>query len=240
MKNKVFGSFSEAVADIPDGVSIMAACLVGPGGIPQNLIVALRDKGVKNLTVYPCANFGFVGGVRLRPGLKDYVTPAILIENHQVKRAIITWGRGDATFLNVIETVQKTGEVEVEFVPLGVYAQRVLAGGAGMGGFYSPVGIETIYEKGKETRMINGKKYIYEPAARAHVGFVRAYKADKVGNLVYKGTGRLFNPLIAKACDMVIAEVDEIVEPGALSTEEIVTPGVFVDRIVKIPEGGWK
>ena len=109
-----------------------------------------------------------------------------------------------------------------------------------MGGFYSPVGVDTLYARGKEKRTINGSLYLFEPAIRAGFGFIRAYKADKLGNLVYKGTARGFNPMIAKACDTTIVEVDEIVEPGKLSPEEIVTPGIFIDRIVKIPEGGHK
>jgi len=240
MKNKIVNTFAEAVADITDGASIMMDCMLGPGGIAQNLIMALKEKGSKDLTVYPCANFGFVGGVRIRPGLKDYVSPAILVENHQVKRGIITWGRGDADFLNVVETMQKTGEVDIEFIPLGVYAHRLLAGGSGMGGFFSPIGANTVYEKGKEVRMIDGKKFLFEPPLRARFGFVRGYKADTMGNLVYQGTARLFNPLIAKACDVTIAEVDEIVEAGKLDPEAIITPGIFIDRIVKIPEGGWR
>lgn len=237
MKNKVFAGFAEAVADIEDGAGVMMMCLIGQGGIAQNLILALRDLGPKNLTVYPCANFGFVGGVRLLPGLKDYVTPAVLIENHQVRKTVVTWARGDADFVNALERSRETGEVEVEFVPVGVYAQRLLAAGNGMAGFYSPVGVGTAYERGREKREIDGKEYIFERPMSADYGFVRAHKADTLGNLIYKGTMRCFNPLIAKAARVTIAEVDEIVEPGALTPDEIVTPGVYIDRIVEIGEG---
>ncbi len=241
MKSKICSSFVEAVADIPNGASIIAMSFAGPTGIAQNLVLALRDLGAKDLVFYALPNFGTVGRVTTRPGFKPYIAPAILVENHQVKKAIVSWGRGGADFLNVLEKVlREHQDVDIEFLPFGVFAQKVAAGGAGMGGFYSPIGVGTPYEIGKEKRVINGREYIFEPAIRADFGFIRAYKADTLGNLVYKGAMRGGNPLIAKACNTTIAEVDEIVEAGELSPEEIVTPGIFVDRIVEIPEGGHK
>lgn len=244
MKNKICRNPVDAVADIQDGASIMMMSFVGPAGIAQNLILALRDRGVKNLTVY-ANNMGVVGGVRVRPGLKSFITPGILVENHQVKRAVVSVlslkAYSSDQYASVLEKALRNGEdIQVDMVPAGVIAERIAAGGAGVGGFYSPVGVGTPYAEGKEKRVINGREYIFEPAIRARFGFVRAHKADKKGNLVYRGTGRCFNPLIAKACDITIAEVDEIVEVGKLSPEEIVTPGICVDRIVGIPEGGWK
>lgn len=212
----------------------------GPGGVPQNLIWALKNKGVKDLDIIACANFGFTGPVKDRPGFRPYITPDILVDNGQVRKAYLTWGRGAAGEYSAIEQAVLSGKVEGEIIPLGVYAHRLRAGGAGIGAFYSPVGVGTIYEQGKEKRVINGKEYLLEYPLRADFGFVRAYKADKLGNLIYRGTSRGFNPLIAKACDITIAEVDEIVELGELDSEQIITSGIFTDRIVKILEGGYR
>ncbi len=240
MKNKIFDTFSQAVSDIRNGDSIAWHCLGGPSGIPQNLILALRDLGAKDLTLYSCSTFGSTGGLRIKPGFRPYVVPGILVENHQVRKVFISWGRGESGETSVLERAASSGEVEVILLPLGVYAYKLLAGASGMGGFFSPVGIGTFYEKGKEKRLIDGKQYIFEPAIRAKYGFIHAHKADPLGNLVYHGTARGFNPLIAKASDITIAEVDEIVEIGELGPEAIVTPGIFIDRIIKIPPGGRK
>lgn len=240
-KNKVFNSFAEAVADIHDSASVLMMSFGGPAGVAQNLILALRDRGVKNLTAYSCPNMGFVGGIRQKPGFKPYVTPAVLVENHQVKKAVVSWAKGDAEFLNVLEQALRQGEeVEVEFLPLLVYATKIMAGGFRMAGFYSPIGAGTPYSKNRESRVFDDKEYLLEPSIRAQFGFVRAYKADDKGNLIYRGTMRGANSLIAQASEITIAEVDEIVERGELDPEQIITPGIFVDRIVKIPEGGWK
>ena len=138
------------------------------------------------------------------------------------------------------EEAMKQGELEWEPVPQGILAERIRAGGAGLGGFYSPVGVGTIIEEGKEKKVINGREYLLEMPIRGDFALVRAYKADKIGNLIYRGAARSFNPLIAMAADVVIAEVEEIVETGEIDPEHVVTPGVYVDRIVKIPEGGWE
>ncbi len=235
--NKVSASFDQAVADIPDGASIMIGLFAGPGGMPQNLITALRAHGAKNLTVI-CSNFGF--GVQTKTP-QPFVSPAILVDNGQIKKAIVNWTRsnrpGEASPL---EGAVKAGIVELELMPMGVQATRMKAGGMGIGAFYSPIGIGTIYEKGREKRAINGREYLLEYPLRADYGFVRACKADKLGNLVYKGTERAANPLVAKACDITIAEVDEIVETGEIDSDHVVTPGMYIDRIIPIPEGGWK
>jgi len=131
----------------------------------------------------------------------------------------------------------KEGKVEVEIVPQGVLAERIRNGGSGLGGFYSPVGVGTLIAEGKESRIINGREYILESPLTADYAFVRARVADRMGNLIYRLSQRSFNPVIATAAKVVIAEVEEIVEPGELSPDEIVTPGVFVDRIVKIGDG---
>jgi 3-oxoacid CoA-transferase subunit A len=216
----------------------MLVAFVGPGGVPQNLILALRNKGVKNLDVIACANFGMSSQLKIKPGYNLGITPEILIENGQVRKAYVAWGRAGPGEYSAFEQAVLSGKVEGEIIPMGVYAHRVQAGGAGIGAFYSPVGVGTIYARGKESRVINGREYLLEYPMRADFGFVRAYKADKVGNLIYRGTAKHVNPLIAKACDVTIAEVDEIVEIGELDPDQIVTSEIFIDRIVKVPEGG--
>lgn len=262
MKNKVVGTFKEAVADIRDDSVIMLHSFSGPGGIPQNLIKALKKQGAKGLTLIGC-NLGQISGVGMLeyqrdpsgeiPGLKErmeatglyslvlgqsYTTPAILIQNGQVKEAITCWaGTSVVGIESPLEKAVKNGEIKMEIMSQGTLAERIRAGGAGLGGFYSPVGVGTVYEEGKEKKNIDGRDYIFETPLKADFGFVRAYKADLLGNLVYRGSSRSFNPLIATAAAITIVEVDEIVEPGELDPEEIVTPGIFVDRIVKIKQG---
>ena len=238
--DKIYSNFDKVVSDIPDGATVMMMSFLGPGGSPQNLILSLKNRGSKNLDVYPCPNFGVSAGLRNKPGYREYVQPDILVGNGQVKKAHVTWARAVTGEYSAFELAALSGEVEVEMIPLGVYAHRLRAGGTGVGAFYSPVGVGTVYERGKEKRVLNGREYLLEYPIRADFGFVRAYKADKMGNLIYRGTARCFNPLIAKACDITIAEVDEIVEVGELDAEHIVTPGIYVDRIVEIPEGGLK
>ncbi|MBI4319259.1 MAG: 3-oxoacid CoA-transferase subunit A [Chloroflexi bacterium] len=232
-------SFAEAVADIGEGSSIMVMTFIGPAGIPQNLIMALSDLGPKDLTIVACSNFGFGVGVRERP-LARFVTPNILVENGQVKKALVTWDRGESGLASSFEKAVREKKVERELVPLGVLAHRLRAGGSGVGAFYSPIGVGTLYEQGKEKRVIDGREYLLEYPIRAQYGFVRAHRADTLGNLIYKNTARGFNPLIAKACDVTIAEVDEIVEPGGIDPNCVVTPGVYVDRILRIPQGGLR
>ena len=241
MRNKIYTSFDKAVQDIQDGASVMMMSFAGPGGVPQNLIWALKNKGARDLEVMPCPNMGFSTVKKGHPRFKSYITPDILVENGQVKKGIVTWGgvayEGSHFGSAFLEAVTR-GEVEGELVPLGVYAYRLRA--VGMGAFYSPIGVGTPYEKGKEKKIINGKEYLIEYPLSADFGFIRAYKADKLGNLIYRGTARGFNPLIAKAARLTIAEVDEIVEPGEIDPEHIITPGIFVDRIVKIAKGDYK
>ncbi|MFC2052309.1 CoA transferase subunit A, partial [Chloroflexota bacterium] len=140
---------------------------------------------------------------------------------------------------SLLEKRIAAGEVELELMSHGTLAKRIRAGGSGLGGFYTPVGLGTVVERGKEKRVIDGKEYILEKPLRADFGFVRAYKADKRGNLVYRGSVRGCNPVIAMACDVTIAEVDDIVEVGELDPEVIMTPEVFVNRIVKIAKGEY-
>ncbi|MBI2859704.1 MAG: CoA transferase subunit A [Chloroflexi bacterium] len=233
MIDKVMASFETAVADVPDGASLMMYN-VGAAGTPSNLIRALRDLGVKDLTVISHQFVPAHAG-----GCLFHQLPVPLTLSGQIRKIITAWPSaavfGEQTTL---EKKIKSGEVEVELTSHGTLAQRVRAGGSGIGGFYSPVGIGTVLEEGKEKRVFDGKEYILEKPLRADFGFVRALKADRFGNLVYRGAGRGANPLIAMACNITIAEVDEIVEAGDLDPESIVTPGIFVKRVVKIPEGG--
>lgn len=230
MKNKIWDSFDKAVVDIPDGASVLMFSW-GPAGTPQNLMRALYDKGAKNLTVI---SHNFVPGWFEK---EEYFTPYYLVR--QVKKLITAWPRPLGATIVPVETEElvKRGELELELTSHGTLAERIRAGGSGLGGFYSPVGVGTILEQGKEKKIIDGREYVLEKAIRADFGFVRAYKADKRGNLVYRGSGRACNPIIAMASDITIAEVDEIVEIGELDPEVIVTPGIFVDRIIKVPEG---
>jgi 3-oxoacid CoA-transferase A subunit len=239
MKNKIYPSFSEAVSDIPDGATLMVHSFIGPTGVAQNLIKALRDQGAKELTVISC-NFGTAGGTRIKPGIKPHILPGLLVENGQVKKAITGWAASVGPDTCLLEVAMREGKVDVELVPQGILAERIRVGGTGLGGFYSPVGIGTLIAEGKESKVINGKEYILEYPLTADYGFVRAFKADTMGNLVYRLSQRSFNPLIATASRTVIAEVDEIVKPGELSPDEIITPSVFVDRIVKINEGSYR
>jgi 3-oxoacid CoA-transferase A subunit len=237
MADKICSTFDEAVSDIEDGATVLMHSFVGPAGVAQNLIHALVKKNVKDLTVVSC-NFapGFVAG-RLMPGL---VTPMRLVENNQVKKvvtSVVSLSRIIPDFEDVLEKAVKAGKIEVELVGQGTLAERIRAGGAGIGGFYTRVGVGTIVEAGKEKRTIDGKQYLFEKPIWGDFAFVRAQRSDVFGNLTYKGTARSFNPLIATAATVTVAEVDEIVAVGQQDPECVVTPGIYVNRIVKRPEG---
>jgi 3-oxoacid CoA-transferase len=217
---KIVDSPEAAVADVRDGASL----LVGGFGVAQNwpssLLVALRDRGVRDLTL-----------ICNTPGL-GRMSMQILGENGQVRKMIASYG-GNPFGPTAIADRIATGEVEFELVPQGTLADRLRAGGAGLGGFFTPTGVGTDVAKGKEARTIGGQPMIYEEALRADVAFVRARAADPAGNLVYRGASRNFHPVFATAADLVVAEVDEIVALGDLDPENVVTPGIFVDRVVR-------
>jgi len=236
--NKVFNSFDEAVADMKDGVVILLGGFGGVAPVPQNLTLAVNRRGVKNLTVVS-NNAGVDGRLGLgNIGGKPYFDHEVWVTSGQVKKFI---GAVPASIVvskpNALEQLVREGKVELETVPQGTLAERIRAAGAGVGAFYTPVGVGTDVEKGKETKVINGKKMILEYALKGDWALVRAHKADRLGNLVYTGVMRTLNAVMATAADMVVAEVDEIVEPGELDPEEIVTPGIYVNRIVKIGKG---
>jgi len=228
MINKVFETFEEAVKDVPDGAVIMVGNFAGPGGTPFYLIQALRKQGAKNLTIV--ANTA--GGIGLT---LDYDDHRILFENKQVKKVIASFPFStSASRPSVAEKQILSGEVELEIVPQGTLSERIRAGGAGIPAFYTPTGAGTVIEKGKEVRVFDDRPCLLERALKADYAFVRAFKADLMGNLVYRGTQRQFNPIMAIAARTTIAEVDRIVDAGELDPESVITPGIYVKRIVKV------
>lgn len=232
--NKVFDNCDEAVTDISDGATIMIGGFGSFGGLPINLIVALAGQGAKNLTVI--ANMGGVGfelSHRIKPG--GYQDAGILFENGQVKKFIGSVpALGGMPPTSPLEKLYNEGKVEIETVPQGTLAERIRCGAGGLGGFYTPVGIGTVVENGKEKKTIGGKEYILELPLIADFALVKAHQADTLGNLVYRGTARCFNPVMATAARTTIVEVDKLVQPGQLDPEAVVTPHVYVDRIVEV------
>lgn len=234
MTSKIVANFDIAVADVHDGASIMAFGW-GVAGTPQNLIQALRRKGSKDLVyIGPMIVPAHVGMAVMDES--EVTTPYVLIP--QLRKVITAWaGTRALGIVSPLEKLVSEGRIELEMTSHGALMQRIRAGGTGIGCFYTRVGIGTIIETGKEKRVIDGEECILEKPLKADFGFVRAYKADRSGNLVYRGSGRGANPLIAMASEVTIAEIDEIVELGELDPETIVTPGIFIDRIVKVEPG---
>jgi 3-oxoacid CoA-transferase subunit A len=212
--NKVVRNAQEAVADIQDGSSIMVGGF-GLSGIPEDLVGALRDKGVRNLTVI--SNNAGIDGVGL----------GLVLQKRQIRKMISTYIGENHTF----EKMVLAGEVEVELVPQGTFAERIRAGGAGIGGFFTPTGYGTVIAQGKETREFNGRPHIFEHGLTADFAFVKAWKGDKWGNLIYRKTARNFNPVMATAARVTIAEVEELVEVGQLDPDAVHTPAIYVQRI---------
>jgi 3-oxoacid CoA-transferase subunit A len=214
--NKVVASASDAVAPIPDGATIMMGGF-GLCGIPENLIAALHARGTKGLTL-----------ISNNAGVDDFGI-GILLRARQVRKMISTYVGENKEF----ERQFLSGELEVELVPQGTFAERIRAGGAGIGGFFTPTGYGTLVAEGKETRTIDGKPYVLEPPLHADFAFVKAWKGDTLGNLVYRRTARNFNPVMATAAAVTIAEVEHLVEPGEIDPDHVVTPGIFVKRILQ-------
>jgi 3-oxoadipate CoA-transferase, alpha subunit len=239
MKNKVFATCSEAVADIPDGATIMVGGFGHAADKPQNLIAALRNQGAKKLTlimngagVSGSLGIGSLGGV-------PFTDEEILIENRQVKKAICSVPASLVMSKpRAFEKQYLAGEVELEYVPQGTLVERIRAAGAGLGAFYTPTGAGTLIEQGKEKRIIDGREMLLEFALRADFALIKAYCADTMGNLIYRGIMRSFNAIMATAAKVVVAEVERIVEAGELDPESVVTPGIFIDRIVAAPGEG--
>jgi 3-oxoacid CoA-transferase A subunit len=232
--NKVFTSCDEAVADVFDGATVMVGGFGSYGGLPINLIVALSRQGAKDLTVI--ANMGGVGfelSKRIKPG--GYQDLGILFERGQVKKFIGSVpALGGMPPDSPLEKLYNEGEVEIEVVPQGTLAERIRCGAGGLGGFYTPVGAGTVVAKGKEKKVIDGKEYILEMPLTADFALIKAHKADTLGNLIYRRTARCFNPVMATAAATTIVEVDELVEVGQLDPEVVVTPHIYVHRIVEV------
>ena len=232
--DKVFSSCDAAVADIFDGAAIMIGGFGSWGGLPINLIVALAKQGAKDLTVI--SNQGGVGfelSDKIKPG--GYQDIGALYAKDQVKKFIGSVpALGGMPPTSPVEVAQREGKVEIEMVPQGTLAERIRAGAGGLGGFYTPTGVGTPMEKGKEKKVINGREYLLELPLYADFALIKAHKADTLGNLIYRGTARCFNPVMAMAANTTIVEVDEIVQPGDLDPETIVTPHPFVKRIVEV------
>jgi 3-oxoacid CoA-transferase A subunit/3-oxoacid CoA-transferase B subunit len=233
---KVYPSGLAALGDLPSGATVMIDGFAGPGGMPHYLLVSLRDHGATDLTIISnTAGIARVINFGTPPG-KQAIDHTILIDNQQVKKAIASYPVSpSASRPSAFELAYRRGEVELELVPQGTLAERLRAGGAGIAAFYTPTGVGTLIAEGKETRVINGREYLLEHGLRADFCLIRGHKADTLGNVVYKGTSRNFNAVMAPAADVTIVEVDEIVEPGILGPEEIVTPGIYIDRVVKRP-----
>jgi 3-oxoacid CoA-transferase subunit A len=233
---KLFDSGLAALSDLPDGAVVMIDGFAGPGGTPHYLLTSLRDHGARDLTIISnTAGIARVVNFGTPPG-KQAIDHTILIDNRQVRKAIASYPVSpSASRPTAFELAYRRGEVELELVPQGTLAERLRAGGAGVAAFYTPTGVGTLISQGKESRVIGGREYVLEEALRADFCIIRGYRADTLGNVVYKGTSRNFNSVMAPSADITVVEVDEVVEPGGLDPETIVTPGIYVDRIVVRP-----
>jgi len=218
--NKVFPSAVAALDGVlRDGMTIMAGGF-GLCGIPENLILALRDSGVKGITV-----------ISNNCGIDDFGL-GLLLQTRQIKKMVSSYVGENKLF----EKLYLDGELELEFNPQGTLAERCRAGGAGIPAFYTKTGVGTIVAEGKETRDFNGETYVMETGLVADLAIVKAWKGDRAGNLVYRKTARNFNPPMAMAGRVTVAEVEEMVDVGALDPDHVHTPGIFVQRVIHGPE----
>jgi len=209
---------ARAVQDVPSGATLVVGGF-GLCGIPENLIAALAASDVQGLTC-----------VSNNCGVDDWGL-GILLGKRKIRKMISSYVGENAEF----ERQYLAGELELEFCPQGTLAERIRAGGAGIAGFYTPTGAGTIVAEGKETKAFDGREYVLERGLTGDFALVAAWKADRLGNLVYRKTARNFNPMAATAGRITVAEVEELVEPGALDPDEIDTPGIFVKRVVVAP-----
>ncbi|MBS4199573.1 CoA transferase subunit A [Bacillus sp. FJAT-49732] len=213
---KVYTSFQEVIGDIQDGSTLMIGGF-GLCGIPENLILALRDKSVKDLTI-----------ISNNCGVDDWGL-GLLLKNKQIKKMIGSYVGENKEF----ERQVLSGEIEVELIPQGTLAEKIRAGGAGIPAFYTPAGVGTLVAEQKEIREFNGRKYVLEEAFVADFSIVRAWKGDEIGNLLYRKTARNFNPIIATAGKVTIAEVEILCRAGEIDPNTIHTPNVYVQRIIQ-------
>ena len=213
--DKVVSSAEEALAGIEDGASLMVGGF-GLCGIPENLIGALRDSGAQNLTV-----------ISNNCGVDDFGL-GLLLQTRQISKMISTYVGENALF----ERQFLDGELEVELVPQGTFAERIRAGGAGIAGFYTPTGVGTLRAEGRETREFDGRQFLLEEGLRADYSLVKAWRGDRLGNLMYRKTARNFNPLMAMAGRKTVVEIEELVEVGDLEPDQVHTPSVFVQTLL--------
>jgi len=218
MIDKVLASVDDAVRDVPDGATLVVGGF-GLCGIPENVIGALVRRGVKDLTI-----------VSNNCGVDDWGL-GLLLRTRQIRKMVSSYVGENAEF----ERQFLSGELEVELVPQGTLAERMRAGGAGIPGFYTPAGVGTLVAQGKEVKSFDGRDYLLERGIMGDFAVVAAWKGDRLGNLVYRKSARNFNPMAATAGRVTIAEVEELVEVGALDPESVHTPGVFVQRVVVAP-----
>lgn len=215
MKSKVFSDAKSALDGIKDNMTIILGGF-GLCGIPENLIMALRDSGAKNLTC-----------VSNNAGVDDWGL-GLLLQTRQIKKMVSSYVGENATF----EKQYLSGELDLEFCPQGTLAERMRAGGAGIPAFYTPTGVGTLVAEGKEVREFDGRKFVLEKGIVGDFAFVKAWKGDRYGNLVFRKTARNFNPMAATAGKITVAEVEELVEVGELDPDQVHTPGIYVQRII--------
>lgn len=214
--NKMYASAAEAIADIPDGATIHVGGF-GLCGIPETLIAALRDQGTRDITA-----------ISNNAGIDEFGL-GLLLQTRQIKKMISTYVGENKTF----ERQFLDGELQLDLVPQGTFSERIRAAGAGIPAFFTPTGVGTIVAEGKETRIFGGREYVMERALHADFALIKAWKADRTGNLIYRKTARNFNPMMATAATVTIVEVEEIVEVGAIDPDNVHTPGVFVQRLIQ-------
>jgi len=219
--NKIVESLEAAVADVRDGSTIMIGGF-GTAGMPSELIDALISQGSRDLTI-----------VNNNAGNGD-IGLAALLKAKRVKKIICSFPRQSDSY--VFDGLYRAGEIELEVVPQGNLAERIRAAGAGIGGFFTPTGYGTLLAEGKETRLINGRNYVLEYPIHADFALIKAEKGDRWGNLVYRKTARNFGPIMASAANCSIVQVRHVVELGELDPEHIITPGIFVQRIVRVAQ----
>lgn len=231
---EVCQTFEQAVEDVPDEASVMIGGFGGAGGQPTRLMIALSEHRARRLTI-----IGNVAGISKTTGYGwpphlEPIDQGIFFETGQAVRIICSFPiPGQTRPLSEIEKAWREGRAEVIVVPQGTLAERIRAGGAGIPAFYTPTGVGTPVAEGKEVRCFDGKPYLLERGLSADYALIRAKRADTYGNLEYVGTSRAFNPVMAPAADVTIAEVDEIVEPGGIDPERVGTPGIYVNRLVQ-------
>jgi len=214
--NKVLRDAEEAAALVPDGATIMVGGF-GLCGVPENLIAAIHRRGTKDLTI-----------ISNNAGVDEFGL-GILLKNRQIRKMISTYVGENKEFER--QFLQK--QLEVELVPQGTFSERIRAAGAGIPAFFTPTGYGTLIAEGKETKIFDGRPYVLERALHADFALVKAWKGDSLGNLAYRRTARNFNPVMATAAKFTIAEVEHLVEPGAIDPDHVHTPGIFVKRVLQ-------